>query len=55
LKEILENNERNKKIIEAGLNFVEEAYTFLTRVLYEKEVYGGNKLKITPQVISKSV
>ncbi len=55
LKEILENNERNKKIIEAGLNFVEEAYNFLTQVLYEKDYYRTNKLKIAPQVISKSV
>lgn len=53
LKEIASINERNKKIIEAGLNFVEEAYKFLTQILYEKEFYGKRIEKINPQIVSK--
>uniref|UniRef100_A0A7V4N3I5 Flagellar protein FlgN n=1 Tax=Thermodesulfobacterium geofontis TaxID=1295609 RepID=A0A7V4N3I5_9BACT len=54
LKEIIYINERNKKIIEAGLNFVEEAYRFLTQILYEREIYGKKVIKMDPQLISKS-
>lgn len=54
LREIIHINERNKKIIEAGLNFVEEAYRFLTQILYEREFYGKRTVKMNPQVISKS-
>ncbi|WP_038055973.1 hypothetical protein [Thermodesulfobacterium hydrogeniphilum] len=53
LKEIAEINERNKLIIEAGLTFVEEAYKFLTQLLYNKENYGNN-LENSPRVLSKS-
>ncbi|AEH23644.1 hypothetical protein TOPB45_1566 [Thermodesulfobacterium geofontis OPF15] len=54
LKEIIYINERNKKIIEAGLNFVEEAYKFLTQILYEREIYGKKDIKMDPYLISKS-
>ena len=54
LKEIIYINERNKKIIEAGLNFVEEAYRFLTQILYEREIYGKKVIKMDPYLISKS-
>ena len=54
LKEIIYINERNKKIIEAGLNFVEEAYRFLTQILYEREIYGKKVIKMNPHLISKS-
>uniref|UniRef100_A0A7V6CE39 Flagellar protein FlgN n=1 Tax=Thermodesulfobacterium geofontis TaxID=1295609 RepID=A0A7V6CE39_9BACT len=54
LKEIIYINERNKKIIEAGLNFVEEAYKFLTQILYERETYGKKVIKMDPYLISKS-
>jgi len=54
LKEIIYINERNKKIIEAGLNFVEEAYKFLTQILYEREIYGKKVIKMDPYLISKS-
>lgn len=54
LREIIHINERNKKIAEAGLNFVEEAYRFLTQILYEREFYGKKVAKMNPQVISKS-
>ena len=54
LKEIIYINERNKKIIEAGLNFVEEAYKFLTQILYEREIYGKKIIKMDPYLISKS-
>ena len=54
LKEIISINERNKKIIEAGLNFVEEAYRFLTQILYEREIYGKKVIKMDPYLISKS-
>ncbi|NPA38881.1 MAG: flagellar protein FlgN [Thermodesulfobacteria bacterium] len=55
LKEIAEINERNKMIIEAGLSFVEEAYKFLTQMLYNKDNYGDNKNVSTgPQVLSKT-
>ncbi len=53
LKEIAEINERNKLIIEAGLNFVEEAYNFLTQLLYNKGNYGNN-LENSSRVLSKS-
>lgn len=54
LKEIAAINERNKKIIEAGLNFVEEAYKFLTQILYERDFYGKRMAKMDPHLISKS-
>jgi flagellar biosynthesis/type III secretory pathway chaperone len=54
LKEIAAINERNKKIIEAGLNFVEEAYRFLTQILYERDFYGKRMAKMDPHLISKS-
>ncbi len=55
LEEIAVINERNKKIIEAGLNFVEEAYKFLTQVLYEKDFYNNKRVnKINSHFISKS-
>ena len=54
LKEIADINERNKKIIEAGLNFVEEAYEFLTQILYDREFYGKRAVKMNPQLLSKS-
>jgi len=54
LKEIVAINERNKKIIEAGLNFVEEAYKFLTQILHERDFYGKKVTKMEPHLISKS-
>ncbi len=55
LKEIVVINERNKRIIEAGLNFVEEAYKFLTQVLYDnKNFYGKRITKMDSHFISKS-
>ena len=54
LKDIVSINERNIKIIEAGLNFVEEAYKFLTHILYEREFYGKRMEKINSHFISKS-
>jgi len=54
LKEIAVINERNKKIIEAGLNFVEEAYKFLTQILYERDFYGKRVAKMASHLISKS-
>lgn len=60
LKEIKSLNERNQQIIQAGLNFIEEAYKFLTGLLYEKETYEGeeNKRKdkaSLPKIISKVI
>jgi len=56
LQEILQENDRNKRIIEAGLSFVEEAYSFLQKFLVEGEsyTYSSSKSKETsPRVISK--
>lgn len=58
LKEIRELNERNQQIIQAGLNFIEEAYKFLTGLLQEKETYNKNNIKkenFSPKVISKVI
>ncbi|RKX59417.1 MAG: hypothetical protein DRP29_04640 [Thermodesulfobacteriota bacterium] len=54
LKEIIIQNEHNKKIIQAGINFIEEAYRFLTDLLEEKEIYGINKIKREPKIFSKT-
>jgi len=55
LKEIYEKNERNRRLIEAGLNFVEEAYRLLNSLLIKKEVYGKEGSSSTPRVISKEI
>jgi len=54
LKEIAEINERNKMIIEAGLSFVEEAYKFLTQMLYNKDKYTEKEFSVNPHVLSKT-
>ncbi|MFN3505653.1 MAG: hypothetical protein ACK4Y7_05555 [Caldimicrobium sp.] len=53
LRELYENNERNKKLIEAGLNFVEEAYKLLTNFLIEKELYNKMNTSSNPKILSK--
>ncbi len=61
LEEIKKLNERNKQIIQAGLNFIEEAYRFLTGLLQEKEVYKTGKERkkedktSAPKVLSKVI
>ncbi len=55
LQEILKENEINKKIIEAGLSFVEEAYRFLQKFLMEDESYQGKETNLPPKIISKKV
>ncbi|MCS7279145.1 MAG: flagellar protein FlgN [Thermodesulfobacteriaceae bacterium] len=61
LEEIKRLNERNQQIIQAGLNFIEEAYKFLTGLLYEKETYGREDKKLKkedsslPKIISKVI
>lgn len=55
LRELYDKNEKNRKLIEAGLNFVQEAYQLLTNFLVEKEVYGKKKESINPKVLSKRV
>ena len=55
LKEIVAINERNKRIIEAGLNFVQEAYDFLTQLASQKETYGKNSSSSRPRILSKAV
>ena len=42
LEEIVAINERNKKIIETGLSFIEEAYNFLNKYLSPANRYGKN-------------
>ena len=54
LKEIVAINERNKKIIEAGLSFIEEAYNFLNKYLSPSNGYGKNKAKSAPRLLSRS-
>ncbi|WP_028840591.1 hypothetical protein [Thermodesulfobacterium hveragerdense] len=53
LEEIFRINEKNKMIIQAGLNFVEEAYSFLTNIFCQQETYGKVSQQ-PPRVISKS-
>ncbi|MFN4131771.1 MAG: hypothetical protein ACK4GE_01685 [Caldimicrobium sp.] len=53
LKDLYEKNEKNKRLIEAGLNFVQEAYKLLTNFLIEKELYGKRTECNNPKVISK--
>ena len=40
LEEILSLNERNKALIEAGLSFVEEAFTILRKAMTPEAGYG---------------
>lgn len=53
LREIHEKNEKNKRLIEAGLNFVNEAYQILCSFLSEKGTYGNKKTSDNPKLISK--
>jgi flagellar biosynthesis/type III secretory pathway chaperone len=53
LKEIYEKNEKNKRLIEAGLNFVNEAYKILYNFLTEKGTYGNQKVPSHTQLISR--
>lgn len=53
LKEIYEKNEKNRKLIEAGLNFVNEAYKILSNFLTEKETYGHKSEYNNPKLFSK--
>ncbi len=59
LEKLIEMNERNKKIIEAGLSFIEEAYKFLNQFLSKNEpIYGRfwrKKPAEGPKFLSKSV
>lgn len=43
LKELQENNEKNRKLIVAGLSFVEEAYRLMNSFLIKNETYHRNK------------
>ncbi|QER42377.1 hypothetical protein F1847_06325 [Thermodesulfobacterium sp. TA1] len=54
LKEIFQINEKNKLIIQAGLNFVEEAYSFLSNMLCQQKTTYGKVSHQSPRVISKS-
>lgn len=54
LQELFEKNEKNRKLIEAGLNFVQEAYQILTNFLVEKEFYGKVKESTKATVLSKN-
>ncbi|HFC98630.1 MAG TPA: hypothetical protein ENJ40_09300 [Thermosulfurimonas dismutans] len=40
LREILELNDRNKALVEAGLSFIEEAFEVLKRVITPEAAYG---------------
>lgn len=53
VKEIYEKNEKNRKLIETGLNFVYEAYRLLTSLLMESQIYGQTKTQGDPKLISK--
>ncbi len=53
IKVLYEKNEKNKKLIEAGLNFAEEAYKLLTNFLLKKESYGKQKRDTDSLVLSK--
>jgi flagellar biosynthesis/type III secretory pathway chaperone len=56
LLEILQENERNGRIIQAGLSFVEEAYRFLQKFFVEGETYPQGLAKgkeSSPKVLSK--
>jgi flagellar biosynthesis/type III secretory pathway chaperone len=55
LKEIVAINERNRRIIEAGLSFVQEAYEFLTQLAYQKDTYGKNGTVFQPMILSKAI
>ncbi len=56
LAEILRENERNRRIIQAGLSFVEEAYRFLQKFFVEGETYQpglANGKESSPKVLNK--
>ncbi len=56
LEEILRLNERNKALIEAGLSFVEEAFSVLNQAMQPDLVYGEAgkpKAAAGAQLISK--
>lgn len=53
VREIYAKNEKNRKLIETGLNFVHEAYRLLTSLLMESQVYGQTKAQGDSKLISK--
>ncbi|MFN3406245.1 MAG: hypothetical protein ACK4UR_03380 [Caldimicrobium sp.] len=53
LRELYKKNEKNKKLIEAGLNFVDEAYKLLTNFLIERELYNKKSTANNPKILYK--
>ena len=55
LQEIIKINDRNRKIVEAGLNFIEEAYKFLSAQLNSSNEYGKKGFQNKPKIFSCSI
>ncbi len=55
LRELYEKNEKNKKLIQAGLNFVDEAYKLLSTFIIQAESYGTKKVREEPHFVSKVI
>lgn len=53
VKEIYEKNEKNRRLIETGLTFVNEAYRLLTTLLMDTQIYSQKKTTKNPHFISK--
>lgn len=54
LREIYEYNEKNRRIIEAGLSFVEEAYRLLSSFVAKGETYNKERVLDKEQLLSRS-
>ncbi|MCS7199864.1 MAG: hypothetical protein N2327_03865 [Caldimicrobium sp.] len=54
LKELREKNEQNRKIIEAGLSFIEEAYRMLNSFFINRETYNNEKTFSEGRLIVRS-
>lgn len=55
LKKIHEKNEQNRKLIEAGLNFVEEAYRLINNFLIQTNTYSKEAVKSEVRLLSERV
>ncbi|MCS7150563.1 MAG: hypothetical protein N2Z40_06660 [Caldimicrobium sp.] len=54
LKELREKNEQNRRIIEAGLSFVEEAYRMLNSFFINRETYNNERTPSEGRFIVRS-
>lgn len=52
LRELKVKNEKNRELIEAGLNFVEEAYRLINQYLLSSDSYQKGQRREEPRIFS---